>query len=115
MCNVSRARPMPHATVHVLLYGLFAGLSALAFAARIAVMQAARVKALSFGIGFVAAQAFTCSLFVILGVVISGATNKSHPALEAAIELFLALILVGAAVQLRRRPPSEDRRSSERT
>jgi hypothetical protein len=106
---------MSHPTVHVLLYGLFAGFSALAFAAAIAVMQAGRLKALGFGVGFVGAQAFTCSLFVILGVAITGATKKSHPVLEATIELLLALVLVGAALQIRRRPRVEDPRSSERT
>jgi hypothetical protein len=106
---------MSHPTVHVLLYGLFAGFSALAFAAAIAVMQAGRLKALGFGVGFVGAQAFTCSLFVILGIAITGATKKSHPALHAGIELFLALVLLVAAAQIRRRPPSEERRSSERT
>src|SRR5580765_2632073 len=104
---------MIHATIQLLLYALLAGFSALAFAATIAVMRAGRLKTLGFGTGFVLGQVFTCSLFVILGVVVTGASKRTHSALIATLELLLALILIAVALRVRRAPPAEG--SSERT
>jgi Sap, sulfolipid-1-addressing protein len=106
---------MIHATIQLLLYALLAGFSALAFAATIAVMQAGRLKTLGFGTGFVIGQLFTCSLFVILGVVVTGASKRTHSALLATLELLLALLLIAVALRLRRAPPVEAEGSSERT
>ena len=106
---------MIHATVQLLLYALFAGFSALAFAATIAVMQAGRLKTLGFGIGFVLGQVFTCSLFVIVGVVVTGASKRTHSALLATLEVLLALLLIAVALRARRAPPVETEGSSERT
>lgn len=106
---------MIHATVQLLLYALFAGFSALAFAATIAVMQAGRLKTLGFGIGFVLGQVFTCSLFVIVGVVVTGASKRTHSALLATLEVLLALLLIAVALRVRRAPPVETEGSSERT
>ena len=106
---------MIHATIQLLLYALLAGFSALAFAATIAVMQAGRLKTLGFGTGFVLGQLLTCSLFVIFGVVVTGASNRMHSALLAALELLLALLLIAVALRLRRAPPVETEGSSERT
>ena len=72
---------MIHATIQLLLYALLAGFSALAFAATIAVMQAGRLKTLGFGTGFVIGQLLICSLFVIFGVVVAGASKRTHSAL----------------------------------
>jgi hypothetical protein len=106
---------MIHATIHLLLYALLAGFSALAFAATIAVMQAGRLKTLGFGTGFVIGQLFTCSLFVILGVVVTGASKRPHSALLATLELLLALLLIAVALRVRRAPPVDTEGSSERT
>src|SRR5512132_1879775 len=106
---------MIHATIQLLLYALLAGFSALAFAATIAVMQAGRLKTLGFGTGFVIGQLFTCSLFVIVGVVVTGASKRTHSALLATLELLLALLLIAVALRLRRAPPVETEGSSERT
>ncbi len=106
---------MIHATVQLLLYALLAGFSALAFAATIAVMQAGRLKTLGFGIGFVLGQVFTCSLFVIVGVVVTGASKRTHSALLATLEVLLALLLIAVALRARRAPPVETEGSSERT
>jgi Sap-like sulfolipid-1-addressing protein len=106
---------MTQATIQLLLYALLAGLSALAFTATIAVMQAGRLKTLGFGIGFVIGQLFTCSLFVIVGVVVTGASKRTHSALLATLELLLALLLLAVALRLRRAPPLETEGSSERT
>ena len=77
---------MIHATIQLLLYALLAGFSPLAFAATIAVMQAGRLKTLGFGTGFVLGQVFTCSLFVIVGVAVTGASKRTHSALLATLE-----------------------------
>jgi Sap, sulfolipid-1-addressing protein len=106
---------MIHATIQLFLYALLAGFSALAFAATIAVMQAGRLKTLGFGTGFVIGQLFTCSLFVILGVVVTGASKRTHAALLATLELLLALLLIAVALRARRAPPIETEGSSERT
>ena len=106
---------MIHATLQLLLYALLAGFSALAFAATIAVMQAGRLKTLGFGTGFVIGQVFTCSLFVIFGVVVTGASKRTHSTLLATLELLLALLLVVVALRVRRAPPVETEGSSERT
>jgi Sap, sulfolipid-1-addressing protein len=106
---------MIHATLQLLFYALLAGFSALAFAATIAVMQAGRLKTLGFGTGFVIGQVFTCSLFVILGVVVTGASKRTHSTLLATLELLLALVLIAVAARLRRAPPVETEGSSERT
>ena len=106
---------MIHATIQLLLYALLAGFSALAFAATIAVMQAGRLKTLGFGTGFVVGQLFICSLFVIVGVVVTGASKRTHAALLATLELLLALLLIAVALRLRRAPPVATEGSSERT
>lgn len=105
---------MIHATIQLLLYSLLAGFSALAFAATLAVMQAGRLKTIGFGTGFVLGQVFTCSLFVILGVVVTGASKRTHSALIAALELLLAIFLIAVALRARRAPPAETQGSSER-
>jgi hypothetical protein len=106
---------MIHATLQLLLYALLAGFSALTFAATIAVMQAGRLKTLGFGTGFVIGQVFTCSLFVILGVVVTGASKRTHSTLLATLELLLALLLIAVALRARRALPVETEGSSERT
>jgi hypothetical protein len=106
---------MIHATLQLLLYALLAGFSALAFAATLAVMQAGRLKTLGFGTGFVLGQVFTCSLFVILGVVVTGASKRAHSTLLATLELLVALLLIAVARRARRAPPVETEGSSERT
>jgi Sap, sulfolipid-1-addressing protein len=106
---------MLHATIQLLLYALLAGFSALAFAATIAVMQAGRLKTLGFGTGFVIGQLLTCSLFVIFGVVVAGASKRTHSTLLATLELLLALLLITVALRLRRAPRVDTEGSSERT
>ena len=106
---------MIHATIQLLLYALLAGFSALAFAATIAVMQTGRLRTVGFGTGFVLGQFFTCSLFVIVGVVVTGASKRTHSTLIATLELLLALLLVAVALRVRRAPQVDTKGSSERT
>ena len=106
---------MIHATIQLLLYALLAGFSALAFAATLAVMQAGRLKTLGFGIGFVLGQVLTCSLFVIVGVVFTGAGKRTHSTLLATVELLLAFLLVAVALRVRRAPVVETEGSRKRS
>ena len=107
--------PMIHASLQLLLYALLAGFSALTFAATIAVMQAGRLKTLGFGTGFVLGQVFTCSLFVIVGVAVTGASTRTHSTLIATLEVLFALLLIAVALRARRAPRIETEGSSERT
>ena len=106
---------MLHASIQVLLYAILAALSPLAFGATLAVIPAGRLKTLGFGIAFVAAQMITCSLFVIIGVSVTGSNRKSHSGIQAALEVVLALALAGRAVQVRRRPTTAKEGSNART
>ena len=93
---------MAQAAIQVVLYGLLAGLTALGFAATLAVMPSGRLKALGFGTGFVGAQLLTCSVLVIFGIVATGGSEKSHPDLRAALEVALALALIALAFVVHR-------------
>ena len=95
---------MLHATLQVVLYGLLAGLTAVGFAATLAVVPSGRVKAFGFGAGFVGAQILTCSVLVIFGIAATGSTGKSHAGFRAALEAALALVLIALAVVVHRRP-----------
>jgi len=106
---------MLHAAIQVLLYGLLAGLSPLAFAATLAVMSAGRLKALGFGAGFVVAQLITCSVLVIIGVAATGSSRKGHPGVQATLEVLLAFALIGLALRIRRTPAAATERSGART
>ena len=70
---------MSHAAIQVVLYGLLAGLSPLAFAATLAVMPSGRLKAFGFGAGFVGAQLLTCSVLVIFGLAATGSARRVTP------------------------------------
>ena len=96
---------MLHAAIQVVLYGLLAGLTAVGFAATLAVMPSGRLKALGFGAGFVVAQLLTCSGLVIFGIAATGLSRESHPDLRAALEIALALVLIALALVVHRRPP----------
>ncbi len=105
---------MLHTVIQVLLYGLLAGLSPLALAATLAVMPGGRLRTLGFGTGFVAAQALTCSLLVIIGVTTTGSSRESHPGIQATLLVLLALALTGLALQVRRRGPIAKESSNAR-
>ena len=106
---------MLHALLQVLLYAVLAGLSPLAFAATIAVMHAGRPKALAFGIGFVAAQLLTCSLFVVIDVSATGSSRKHYPGVQATLETGVAAGLIWLAGRVRRRGVVKDEGTNERT
>ena len=103
---------MLDASIQVVLYGLLAGLSALAFAATLAVMPGGRLKTLGFGIAFVGAQALTCAVFVTIGVAAAGSGTKSHSGVRAALALTLAAALIVLALRVRHTPPNTNRHPS---
>ncbi len=106
---------MLHALPQVLLYGVLAAASPMAFAATITVMQAGRVKALGFGVGFVAAQLVTCSLFVGVDFAVAGSTRHHHPGVQFGLEVAVAGALIWLAERVRRRAPSQEEAGSRRT
>ena len=101
--------------LQVLLYAVLAGLSPLAFAATIAVMQSGRPKALAFGIGFVVAQLLTCCLFFGVDVAASGPSRKNFPGVQAVLALALAVALVWLARRVRQRGVTMGETRSPRT
>jgi len=105
---------MGHGILELLLYGLLAGLSALALAATIAVMQAGRFQTLAFGTGFVLGQALTCSAFVIIGVAASGGSSTSHPWVRASLDVALAVVALGLAARTRRKPTTARKGNANR-
>jgi Sap-like sulfolipid-1-addressing protein len=106
---------MLHALLQVILYGVLAGASPMAFAATITVMQAGRAKALGFGIGFVLAQLVTCSLFVGVDIAAAGAGRKHHPGIQFVLEVAVAVALIWLAGRIRRRAASEIEAGTGRT
>ena len=106
---------MLQATLQVLLYAVVAGLSPLAFAATISVMQAGRPRALAFAVGFVVSQLLVCSAFVVLGVAVAGSGTRRHAGVEVVLEFAVALALLWLARRVRQSEPTMDRDSSNRT
>jgi hypothetical protein len=106
---------MLHALLQVLLYAVLAGLSPLALAATITVMHGGRPKALAFGIGFVAAQLLTCSLFVVIDVSATGSSRKHYPGVQATLEAGVAVALIWLAERVRRRGVVKGEGTNERT
>jgi len=106
---------MLHALLQVILYGILAGVSPMAFAATITVMQAGRLKALGFGVGFVSAQLLTCSVFVGVDIAAVGTSRMHHPGVQFALEAAMAVVLIWLAGRIRRRPPSEGEAGTKRT
>ena len=104
-----------HASVQLVLYALLAAVSPLAFAATLAVMQTSRLRALAFAVGFVAAQLFTCGVFVAVGVAATGASSLSRPGLAATLDIAVAGAALVVAFRLRRSPPKPRPGSSERS
>ena len=78
-------------------------------------MRLGRLKTLGFGTGFVLGQVFTCSVFVSFGVVVTGASKRTHSALLATLELLVAVLLIAFAARLRRAPSVETEGASKRT
>lgn len=95
---------MLHTAIQVVLYGLLAGLTAVGFAATLAVMPSGRLKALGFGAGFLGAQLLTCSALVIFGIAATGLSRESHPGLQATLEVAFAVVLIALALLVQRRP-----------
>ena len=85
-------------------YALLAALSPIGFAATLAVIGSGRLKALSFGIGFVAGQLGSLALLVLLGGDWKPSYQSSYPTMEALLQLGVGVALLWLAVFLYRRP-----------
>ncbi len=79
-------------------YALVATLSPIGFAATLAVLASGRVNALLFAVVFVAAQAATCVLLVLLADVLSPGRRDN-----ALLELVFGAALIAGAALVRRR------------
>lgn len=96
-------------------YALIAALSPLGFAATLAVIGSGRLKALGFGVGFVAGQLLALALLVALGVAAVPDRERGHPTLVALLELGFGLVVLWFAFTVRHRPPRATPHTSERS
>ncbi len=106
---------MSSATLQLVLYGLFAALSPLGFAATLAVIRSGRFKALGFGFGFVGGQLLACAILVIVGAAAVPDREAGHPTFRGVLALGFGLALLWLAVMIRRRPQSATPSSSGRS
>ncbi len=96
-------------------YALVAALSPTAFAATLAVIASGRLKALGFGIGFVAGQVLALAVLLWIGSAALPQRDTSYPKVEAVLEFALAAGLLWLAARVRRRVPRASHGQSERT
>jgi Sap, sulfolipid-1-addressing protein len=98
----------------LLLFALVAGLSPMAFAVTLAVINAGRSKALAFTVAIVASQFLVGAILVLLG----GWTvpnRQGHPTVRALLELAFAGGMLWLTVRVWRQPANPTPRSSSRT
>jgi hypothetical protein len=95
---------MSFAPLQLVLYGLFATLSPLGFAATLAVIRSGRFRALGFGLGFVTGQAVTCAALVIAGTAVVPDRGSNHPTFRGALEVSFGLAILWLAAVFHRRP-----------
>jgi hypothetical protein len=94
-------------TIHVVLYGLLAGLSAVAATAVIVVLRTnhGRSNGLAFTIGFVVAQLAVCALALVIGIGTVPQRHRSHHRVEGVLELLLGAGLLVWAWRVRHPRP----------
>ena len=96
-------------------YALLAAISPTVFAATLVVIGSGRIKALLFGIGFVAGQLLACAILVLLGGIAIPDRKANHPTFQALVEVGLGIALLWLALRVSRRPPVEHKEPSPRT
>jgi hypothetical protein len=101
--------------LQLILYALLAMLSPLGFAATLAVIQSGRVKALGFGIGFVAGQLLACALLVVAGAAVIPDREPGHATFRSLLMIGFGIAALSLAVMVRSRPESATPRSSGRS
>ena len=87
--------------VELVLFGVIAALSPIAFAATLAVIRAGRLRALAFASGFVTAQFVTCMALVRLGDWSLPSHDRAHSTLRAVLTIGFGLWVLSLAPKLR--------------
>lgn len=90
-------------SIDLLIYALVATATPLGLAATLVVIESGRSISLVFALAFVAAQTLTCSLVVLLGVSARPTPVHDHSALRSWLELGFGVVLIAAALAVRRR------------
>jgi hypothetical protein len=90
----------------LVLFGLVAALSPVAFAATLVVVRAGRLRAIAFAIGFVIAQFVTCAVLVLLGGWSLPHQDRAHPTVRALLAIGFGLWVLSLARRCRRAPDS---------
>jgi hypothetical protein len=106
---------MFRAAFYLIPYALIAAVSPLAFAATLTVIASGRLKALGFGIGFVAGQILICSVLVFIGSATIPHRQSNYPTVQAVIEVGLGLALLWLALRVRRHGPVATQSSGSRS
>jgi hypothetical protein len=88
--------------VDLVLFGLIATLSPMAFAATLVVIRAGRLRAIAFAIGFLGAQIVTCTTLVLLGGWSLPHHDRAHPTLRALLAIGFGLWVLSLARRFRR-------------
>jgi hypothetical protein len=93
--------------VHVVLYGLLAGLSAVAATAVIVVLRTSqgRINGIAFTIGFVLVQLAVCAVALLIGIGTVPDRHHSHHGVEAVLELLVGVGLLAWAWRVRHPRP----------
>ncbi|MFN8028001.1 MAG: GAP family protein [Acidimicrobiia bacterium] len=89
--------------LHIILYGVIAGASALAAAAVVVVLRSehSRLHGIAFAVGFVAAQLLVILLALFIGDGSLPSTRSSHLLIEAILQILLGTALLLAAQRVR--------------
>jgi hypothetical protein len=90
-------------SIELLVYALVATASPLGLAASLVVISSGRSISVVFALAFIAAQALTCSLVVLLGISARPAPVHDHPTLRSWLELGFGVVLIAGALLVRRR------------
>lgn len=101
--------------LYLIPYALIAAVSPIAFAATLTVIASGRLKALGFGIGFVAGQILICSVLVFIGSVTIPNRTAHYPTVQGLAEVGLGIALLWLALRVRHRPPAPKPTSGSRS
>jgi hypothetical protein len=101
--------------LHLVPYALIAALSPVGFAATLAVIGSGRLKALGFGVGFVAGQAIALAVLVQIGTAAIPNHEVAHPTFRALLEIGTGVALLLFALRENHRPRAASRPPSNRS
>ena len=104
---------MVNAAVHLIPYALVAAVSAITFAATLAVIESGRLTALGFGTGLVLGQFVTVGAFLLIGGTWMPSSSHEYTKVVGVIELVAGAALLFWALRLHGRPPPLETKRSE--